>query len=89
MSCLPPAWYELAENVNGRSVFGQRGVRDPDGKCEGFDPVEGIDWLGMRITAPGNGRCDSDGHYCRAAQFIDLADAVRSLPTDEEEKRST
>lgn len=59
----PPAWAELEANVNGRTVFGQRGVRDPSAPCEAFDPVDGIDWLGMRLTAPGDGACRTDGHY--------------------------
>lgn len=47
------AWHELTENVNGRTVLGQAGVRDPDGACEEFDGA-GYD---------GSGSCSSDGHY--------------------------
>lgn len=59
----PIAWLELEASVNGRTYFGQAGVRDPDSPCELFAPVSGIDWLGIRITADGTGDCDSDGHY--------------------------
>lgn len=70
---LPPAWAELTENVNGRTVFGQRGVRDPEAPCGMFDPVEEIDWLGVRITAPGDGTCSADGHYlCRGCRHLDV-----------------
>ncbi len=47
------AWHELTENVNGRTVLGQVGVRDPEGPCEVFDG-RGYD---------GTGTCRSDGHY--------------------------
>lgn len=47
------AWAELVANVNGRTVLGQVGVRDPDGVCEEFD--------GRRYD--GSGGCHSDGHY--------------------------
>lgn len=35
---LPRQWIELTENLNGRTMFGQVGVRDPDSPCEAFDP---------------------------------------------------
>ncbi len=47
------AWAELVENVNGRTVLGQAGVRDPDNICEDFD----------RRGYDGSGKCSSDGHY--------------------------
>ena len=40
-----------------------RGVRDPDAECDVFDPMPNIDWLGIRIAAPGTGDCYTDGHY--------------------------
>lgn len=46
-------WHVLTESVNGRSVLGQVGVRDPDGVCEEFTAT-GYD---------GTGTCHSDGHY--------------------------
>lgn len=59
----PATWLELEARVNERTMFGQPGVRDPEAPCEVFDPVEDIDWLGLRVAAPGDGDCDSDGHY--------------------------
>ena len=41
----------LADELNGRRVFGAPGVRDPDFVCDAFDPGE-----------PG-GDCSTDGHY--------------------------
>jgi hypothetical protein len=60
---LPRAWAELMADINGKRLFGQRGVRDPEHPCEEFEPVPDIDWLGLRLAAPGTGHCDSDGHY--------------------------
>jgi hypothetical protein len=48
-----PGWQQLYENANGRTVFGQVGVRDPEYPCVGFD-AKGYS---------GNGDCESDGHY--------------------------
>ena len=50
---VPFAWHCLVENVNGRSVLGQAGVRDPDGPCEAFTAT----------AYDGSGKCMSDGHY--------------------------
>ena len=63
MSTAIRAWAELVESVNGRTLFGQAGVRDPEHPCAEFDPVENPDWLGLEVRAPGDGTCDSDGHY--------------------------
>lgn len=60
---LPIAWHVLAENINGRVVFGQAGVRDPDGVCEAFDPAPDIDWCGVRVSVEAHGKCCGDGHY--------------------------
>jgi hypothetical protein len=69
----PPEWRELYESVNGRTMFGQRGVRDPEHPCEMFDPVDDIDWLGLSIEAPGTGSCDSDGHYlCNGCSHLSM-----------------
>jgi hypothetical protein len=47
-------WSELVGFVNGHPpLFGARGVRDPEYRCEEFDG-EGYD---------GTGQCHSDGHY--------------------------
>lgn len=46
-------WAELVENVNGRTMFGQVGVRDPENPCDEFD--------GKGYN--GKGQCPSDGHY--------------------------
>lgn len=71
---LPTAWRELTARVNGETLFGVAGVRDPDYPCDAFDPVADIDWLGVRITAPGNGQCDADGHYlCRGCRELSQA----------------
>ena len=60
---LPSAWQELVAAVNGRTTFGEAGVRDPDNVCEAFEPVSEPDWLGLVCRAPGGGDCDIDGHY--------------------------
>lgn len=57
------AWAELIECVNDRTSLGERGVRDPDYPCAEHSPTDNRDLLGLRITAPGDGPCDSDGHY--------------------------
>lgn len=46
-------WNELHAFVNGRTTFGQVGVRDPENPCDAFD-AGGYD---------GKGHCYSDGHY--------------------------
>lgn len=46
-------WAELVAGVNGRTLFGQAGVRDPDNQCSEYDGL-GYD---------GSGSCLSDGHY--------------------------
>ena len=46
-------WNELVEHVNGRTMLGDPGVRDPEHPCGEFDGY------GYDAT----GRCDSDGHY--------------------------
>lgn len=71
---FPLSWRELEAQVNGRQLFGMAGVRDPDGPCDVFAPVEGIDWLGVRVTARGNGDCDGDGHYlCLGCERVSAA----------------
>ncbi len=57
------AWRLLEAEVNGRQVVGMPGVRDPEYPCEEYAPTEDPDLLGLHLTAPGNGSCDSDGHY--------------------------
>lgn len=75
---LPPVWQALVHAIHGRPVFGQRGVRDPDSPCEEFDPVEGIDMLGLRITAPLDGDCWTDGHYlCGGCRHLSRNSAWR------------
>lgn len=46
-------WNELVAFVNGRTLFGQVGVRDPDNPCDSYDAA-GYNGLGS---------CMSDGHY--------------------------
>lgn len=46
-------WNELHAFVNGRTTFGQVGVRDPENPCDEFDAG----------GYSGRGRCMSDGHY--------------------------
>ena len=60
------AWAQLEALVNGRSLMGTPGVRDPDAACEAFDPAgEPFE------EASGDGRCDTDGHYlCRECRLI-------------------
>ena len=48
---MPSAWSELVANVNGRSLFGSEGVRDPNNRCDAF-----------AIGKPA-GDCLTDGHY--------------------------
>lgn len=70
---LPLAWRQLEAEVNGTTFFGQAGVRDPEHPCDAFDPVKGIDWLGLFITAPGDASatCMSDGHYlCKGCSHL-------------------
>lgn len=42
---------------------GIQGIRDSDNPCELYTPTIDADFLGLRLTAPGGGSCDSDGHY--------------------------
>lgn len=53
MTSLPIAWRILELEVNGKAYVGQRGVRDPEFPCEGFEP-------GKPTIS---GRCETDGHY--------------------------
>jgi hypothetical protein len=59
----PPAWAAMVAELNGRTFVGMPGVRDPDHPCEEYQPTEDADFLGVWLTAPGDGACDSDGHY--------------------------
>lgn len=56
-------WSLLVHEVNGRSVVGMPGVRDPDFPCDAYRPTPDADLLGLRVTAAGDGDCASDGHY--------------------------
>lgn len=47
-------WAELVAQVNGRTLVGMRGVRDPDCPCEGFVPGE---------PSGSEHGCSTDGHY--------------------------
>lgn len=76
MSALT-AWAELVANVNGKTVLGQLGVRDPDNVCEDFD----------RKGYNGFGNCTSDGHYLcvecsnlspEAARFVEYGRSGRA-----------
>lgn len=42
---------------------GVRGKRCSDYPCEGYNPVPDATYLGLQIKSPGDGDCDSDGHY--------------------------
>lgn len=51
-----------------KNVVGEWGIRDRENPCSEFAPTvaalthsNGL--LGLRITAPGDGQCMSDGHY--------------------------
>jgi hypothetical protein len=48
---VPSRWAELVAQVNGRTTFGQPGVRDPENPCTAFEP-------GLP-----DGDCETDGHY--------------------------
>jgi len=52
MNILPHAWAQLAASVNGKTIFGMDGVRDPDARCDDF-----------KNGHAGHGQCDTDGHY--------------------------
>lgn len=83
MADLPLAWHTLVENMNGRSVFGQPGVRDPEGPCDAFDPAPDIDWIGLRTSAHAAGKCCGDGHYlclgCREFNSVGAEVYVREM----------
>lgn len=42
---------------------GVKGKRSSDYPCEGYEPTPNATFIGLYVTAPGNGSCDSDGHY--------------------------
>lgn len=42
---------------------GVKGVRCTDYPCGDYEPTPNATFIGLRITAPGTGSCDSDGHY--------------------------
>jgi hypothetical protein len=44
-------WAMLEASVNGRSLIGTPGVRDPEAPCEQFSPGRNA------------GLCETDGHY--------------------------
>ena len=79
MSALE-SWRLLVAHANGRAVVGAVGIRDPEFPCEGYQPTESPDLLGLRVTAPGGGSCDSDGHYlcvgCRNLSDQGLAERI-------------
>jgi hypothetical protein len=78
---LPLDWQVLVASVNGRVLFGMAGVRDPESPCEEFDPVDDIDWLGLQLTAAGDGDCQSDGHYlCLGCTHLDFERSSRCAP---------
>lgn len=52
------AWAELEASVNGRSLVGMDGVRDPDAPCELF-----VSAYAKGDERPFDGTCDTDGHY--------------------------
>jgi len=62
---LPIEWQYLIASVNGRSMMGQPGVRDPEYPCDEFVP-----------GLPGNGHCDTDGHYMCAECSVMSRQAV-------------
>jgi hypothetical protein len=56
-------WADLEAQVNGRTFFGQNGVRDPQAPCDQFERTPDGRLMGTGITADGSGSCMSDGHY--------------------------
>lgn len=66
-------WSNMIAFVNGHDVVGAPGVRDPDARCDEYQPTvdPAPDWLGLRVTASGYGSCRTDGHYlCIGCQHI-------------------
>lgn len=52
------AWAELEASVNGRSLVGMDGVRDPDGPCHLYTSA-----YAKGEPRSFDGSCDTDGHY--------------------------
>jgi hypothetical protein len=70
---VPAPWFDIVAAVNGIRLFGAPGVRDPDYPCEAFDPVPGPEY------APGDGDCDTDGHYmCLECSRVSIRRVRRS-----------
>jgi DNA-directed RNA polymerase subunit RPC12/RpoP len=70
----------LAELNGGRIPDGTSGVRDVDAPCEAFKP-HGAPWE----RAPGDGSCDTDGHYiCAECVHISQREARRRQDLCEE-----
>jgi hypothetical protein len=55
-------WDQLIAEVNGRSIFGASGVRDPESPCEAFRP-KGAAFERVVEADLGYNRCETDGHY--------------------------
>lgn len=71
---VPPVWRALvSELCGGRVPDGLPGIRDIDAPCEVFEPVGA-----PHERAPGNGDCETDGHYiCSECVHISLREARR------------
>lgn len=65
-------WNWLYAELNGRTVVGQPGVRDPEHLCDHFEPGE----------PHANNTCDGDGHYmCFECSHLTLcADGCGARP---------
>lgn len=61
---------------------GVKGKRCSDYPCEAYEPTQDATYLGLRITAPGTGDCDSDGHYL-CNDCIHLSDRAIRERTEE------
>lgn len=55
-------WDQLVAEVNGRSILGAPGVRDPESPCEAFRP-KGTAFERVVEADLGDNRCQTDGHY--------------------------
>lgn len=68
----PPTWRALLAELNGRPLDGTLGIRDVDAPCYEFEP-----YGQPNEHSPGEGACETDGHYlCVECKHISLR-AVR------------
>jgi hypothetical protein len=61
---------------------GVKGKRCSDYPCEEYDPTENVTFMGLSITSPGGGPCDSDGHYL-CSDCVHLSDSSIARRTED------